>query len=48
VLQHRVLEAGIQLSATIQAQTIAKVESNLVEHEASIEKIADAIGAGFA
>ena len=48
MLQHRVLEAGVQLNTTIQAQTLAQVEGNLVEHKASVEKVTDAIGAGFA
>ena len=42
------LEAGVQLGTAIQAQTLARVEDNLVEHEASLEKIANAQGAGFA
>jgi len=42
------LWAGVQLNTTIQAQTLARVEGNLVEHETSIEKVANAIGAGFA
>ena len=42
------MEAGVQLGTTIQAQSLAKVEGNLMELKTSIEKIADAQGAGFA
>ena len=42
------MEAGVQLGTTIQAQSLVKVEGNLMELETSIEKIADVQGAGFA
>ena len=42
------LAAGVQLGTTIQAQTLARVESSLVEQGSSIDKIADAQGSGFA
>ena len=42
------LAAGVQLGTTIQAQTLACVESSLVEHGSSLGKIADAQGSGFA
>jgi len=48
VSQHKVLAAGVQLGAAIQAQTLVRVESNLVEHESSIKKIADTQRSGFA
>ena len=41
------LAAGVQLGTTIQAQTLAHVESSLVKHGNSIDKIADAQGSGF-
>ena len=31
--QYNMMEAGIQLSTTIQAQFLAKVEDNLMEHK---------------
>ena len=42
------LTTGTQLGSMIQAQSLAQVESNLKEHKSSIEKIADALGSGFA
>ena len=42
------MEASLQLGVTIQAQSLAKVVGNLMEHGTSIEKIADVQGAGFA
>ena len=47
MLQHKAMEAGVQLGTTIQAQSLAKVEDNLREHDVFIEKIVNTQGARF-